>query len=232
MGKKIDRLLVWFQTEEGSIRNLSDLFYGLSFLYNTLLNEKYDGKKIKFININLETLGNYKKNPQIPLHYTHYYNGHLNFYGLFEKELFESLSYHEQTVHIWNKIHESLIECSKATKNQHLLDASNYAYKKGIDTNLNTDYKIVETTFCYDNENYTASVWFLFEQNAMYSKLLIEKEDGTHCYEKEIDHTILGNEYFLTIYKSIYLEGNTLILKGKSDIDYLPMKFDLNQILS
>src|SRR5690606_3530892 len=217
MKKKIESLLIWFQTDEGRIAKFTDLFFGITLLFNRLLNETYEGKKIKFINVNLETIENYKKHPEISLNYTHYYNGHLNFYGLFEKEIFEELNFEEQSIYVWDKIFKALIECSKTIKNQALFDATMYTYSKGLENNLSTDYKVLEQYFDRGNESYSVCVLFSFKKDGIYSKLLIKKDD-IFCYERDLDSTVIGNGYFLTIYKDLSIINDTLILKGKSEI--------------
>lgn len=227
--KKIDRFMVWFRTEQGDIKELNNFFWGISLLFERLLNEKYEGKKIKFININLGTSQLYEEKTVIKLNHTHYYNGHLNYNGVFEKSKLESLSVEEQTAYVWNKIYEAMLECSKIINNEELKQAVIYAYTEGLKIDLNTDFKVIEIYFNFNEVIYSASVVFSFKEDGIYSKLSISNE-GVVVHELNIDKTVLGNEYFLTIYKSINIQDNILILKGRSEIKYLPLKIDLNDI--
>lgn len=48
---KIERTLFWFRDGNEKLLHLNEYFYGLSVLLNNLLNDKYEGKRIQFINI-------------------------------------------------------------------------------------------------------------------------------------------------------------------------------------
>ena len=52
---KIDRTLFWFIDGENQLNLVNDDFFGIATLLNRLMNETYDGKKIKFINIEFST---------------------------------------------------------------------------------------------------------------------------------------------------------------------------------
>jgi hypothetical protein len=45
----IERTLFWFTDGDELLNNFNEDFFGLGTLLNRLLNEKYNGKKIKFI---------------------------------------------------------------------------------------------------------------------------------------------------------------------------------------
>lgn len=88
----IERTLFLFQDGDERVNNLSDDYFGLGNLLNRLLNEVYDGKKIKFINLYFHTNKTYALYPVIPKEESYYYGGHLKYYGVFDKEQFEKLS--------------------------------------------------------------------------------------------------------------------------------------------
>lgn len=225
---KIDRTLIWFETENGKIHELGDDFFGLSTLLNRLLNEVYEGKKIKFINIYLATEEKYEKFPAVPRNYTHYYGGHLNYYGVFDKDQFSSLNWTEQQKYIWDKAHQYLCKSAQSIKNKKLLEAADYAHAKGINNNLNPDYRMVETDINVSGQQLKASVWVNFKEDGMYSKFTLEK-DKEIVFEKEIDKTKKGVEFFLEMYKGIELDNHNIVIKGRKDVDYLPLKIPLDK---
>lgn len=50
-------------------------------------------------------------------------------------------------------------------------------------------------------------------------------------FEKNIDSTKNGVEFFLEMYKAIELKDNTIIIKGRKDVDYLPLKISLEGLV-
>lgn len=222
----IDRTLFWFQDGDEQIISLSEDFFGLSTLLNRLLNEKYDGKKIEFINIYFYTDKTYEIYPMLPKESPYYFGGHLKYYGVFNKGEFLALSKLEQYKLVWENVHKYLIESANAIKNSKLAEAAEYAYQKGLLVNLNTDYKVVETNIAIGGKDLRASIWINFKEDGMHSKLTIEKEEVI-IFEKEIDKTKNGVEFFIEMYKSIVLEDNNIVIKGRKDVDYLPLKIPL-----
>jgi len=231
MNKKIDRTLIWFENEFGRLQELSDSFYGLSTLLNRLLNEDYKGKKMKFINIFLATSEKYFRVPAIPINYTHYYGGHLNTYGDFDSVEFNKLDYLEKNIYVWDRVYENLSRASKSIKNTELLEASEYAYRKGLELNVNPDYAMVEADIVISGQVLKASVFVNFKKDGMYSKFIVAKGSEV-IFEKEIDSARNGIEFFLDIYKSIELDGNNILVKGRKDVDYLPLRIPLEEITS
>jgi hypothetical protein len=230
MKNKIDRTLIWFSDDSERLYDLGDDFFGISSLLNRLLNQVYDGKKIKFINIYFATKEKYINLPVIPLNYVHHYGGHIAYHGLIDFSEFNKLKKAEQKNFIWKQACNYLQVCAKSIKNDSLLKAVEYAYNKGLDLNLNPDYRMVEKDINLYGQNIKASVWVNFKQDGMYSKFTLEK-DNQIIFEKDIDSTKKGVEIFLELYKSIEFENNTIIIKGRRDIDYLPLKIVLNEKL-
>ncbi len=52
---KIERTLFWFKDEDGQLTNLDDSYFAWGTMLNRLLNQVYNGKRIKFINIDFIT---------------------------------------------------------------------------------------------------------------------------------------------------------------------------------
>lgn len=222
----IERTLFWFKDGDEPLTQISDDFFGLGTLLNRLLNEKYDGKKIKFINLDFSTNKTYELYPILPKESSYYYGGHLRYYGTFDYAEFITLSMPERYKFIWGKAHEYIAKSANVIKNDKLKEASDYAYSKGLEMNLNPDYRVVDTKVTIGGEDFRASIWINFKEDAMYSNLTLEKS-GNEIFEKEIDKAKNGTEFFLEMYKEIEVEGNNVILKGRKDVDYLPLKIPL-----
>lgn len=227
---KINRTLFWFSKSKTQLNELTARFYGLAFLLNRLMNEVYDGKKIKFINLEFNDEATYEAYPHIPKNEPYNYSGHLKFFGLLDYNLFFEMDDTSKNKFLWEKAHDYLLKLSKSSKNKKLELAVNYAFTKGIENNLNTDYKVLEETFLFSSHEIECSVWIYFKNNGMHSKLLV-KNKLELIYEQEIDRTDNGVEFFLEIYKELRIEGNKIILSGSNDIDYLPLEIILNPIV-
>lgn len=208
---------------------LNEDFFGLGTLLNRLLNDGYDGKKIKFINLDFASEKTYKLHPNLPKDDAYYYGGHLRYYGVFNKEQFSSLSWTEQQKYVWGKAYQYLCKSAQSIKNKKLLEAAEYAYEKGIEINLNPDYRLVETNINVSGQQLKASVWVNFKEDGMYSKLTLEKEEEI-VFEKDIDKTKKGVEFFLEMYKGIELDNGNIVIKGRKDVDYLPLKIPLSVV--
>ena len=210
--KKIDRTLFWFEDENGELSKLGEEFFGLGTLLNRLLNEKYTGKRIQFINLDFSTPEKYNRFPSSPKEEPHYSGGHLRYYGVFDLEEFSNLDWKEKTNFVWEHGCKNLIKSAKIIGNTDLLEAAQYAYKKGIEIDLNPDYRVVETTFELNDEKFTAAVWINFKRDFMYSKLTVENNDKI-IFEKDLDHARNGIEF----------KNNVIIIKGPKDAG-LPLK--------
>lgn len=228
MKVKITRTLFWFKDRDEEISFLDDRFFGLATLLNRLLIEKYKGKIIKFINLYFYTEDYYRMFPQLKKEFTHYYNGHFQYYCLFDLAKFNQLNEEKQSKFIWFLACENLKHAAKTIKNNSLLESVIYAYERGIEINLNADYKVVEADIELYGEKLRAAVWINFKKDGIYSKFTLEKNDRT-IFAKPIDETQNGIEYFLEIYKGIEVVKNSIIIKGDRDIDYLPLKIDISQ---
>jgi hypothetical protein len=231
MKKNIERILFWFRDVEGKNQLLNDQFFPLATLLSRLLREKYEGKKIQFINIDFSSEETYKLNPAIQMNHTHYaaaMGGHLRYYGVIDFKAFEKINGIDKIKFIWEKANEYLQAASKAIKNEQLLNASEYSYKKGLEINLNPDYRMIQTDVVVHSLPMKAAVWVNFKNDGMYSKLTLEKNEVI-IFEKEIDKTKNGVEFFLEMYKKIEVNGNTIIVKGSKDVKYLPLRIPIDE---
>lgn len=226
MKNTIVRTLFWFKDGEEDLLNWDDKFFSMGILLNRLLSENYKGKKIKFINIKFLTEKTFELYPNTLKKEAYFYGGHLSYKDVFDLSGFQKLSDKEQSHYIWERAYKILQISAKELKNTSLLEASDYAYKKGLEIELNPDYRMIETEVKLYDQVFMASIWINFGKKNMSSNFTLEK-DGKIIFEKEIDKTRLGIEFFLEIYKKILVDGNTIIIKGHHSIDYLPLKIPI-----
>lgn len=226
----IKRTLFWFKDGDELLVSINDDLFGLATLLNRLLNEQYDGKKIMFINLDFATDKTYELHPNLPKEEPYYYGGHLRYYGSVDIAKFNALSWVEKKKYVWEKACQYITISAEFTKNKKLLDAAEYAYLKGIETNLNPDYRLMEIDINVSGQQFKASVWINFKEDGMYSKLTIEKDEEI-VFEKEIDKTKKGVEFFLEMYKAMEFDGNTIVIKGRKDVEYLPLKILLPEFI-
>lgn len=222
----IERTLFWFKDGDEQLMSINEDFFGVSTLLNRLLNEKYDGKKIKFINLDFSTNMTYELHPALPKDTSYHYGGHLRYYGVLDLAKFNLLNWSKKKHYVWERAYDYIKKSAEATKNKKLLDAVEYAYSKGIEKNLNPDFRLLDIIINISNHQFRSSLWIIFKEDGMYSKLSIEN-DAEVVFEREIDKTQKGVEFFLEIYKALEFDGSNIIIKGQKDVDYLPLKIPL-----
>jgi hypothetical protein len=188
---KIGRTLFWFKKSHESLTALDDVYFAYGNLLNRLLNEKYKGKPLKFLNIEFSSEDKYLLFPIIPPNYVHYKSGFLHYYGELNFNKFYELTEQKQINLVWERAYRYLQIAAIQTKNKDLLEASEYAYHKGLETNLNPDFRIIEMEVILYNQVFSAAVWIYFKKDGMYSKFTLEKDDKI-VFVKEIDGTQLG----------------------------------------
>lgn len=226
----IERILFFFKDEDNKLLNLNESYYPISVLLNRLINEVYSGKKIKFLNIYFSTEKTYELFPNSPRYYVHYYRGHLWYNDVFDLDKFKRLTSEEKKLFVWNGSYEALKRISVHTKNQDLLNAVEYAYKKGKELKLNPDYEVVKSNINLYGEEIHASLWINFRDDGMYSKLTLKKNNRI-LFEKHIDRVKNGVEFFLVMYKGIQVENNSVVITGRKDVEYLPLKIPIEKSL-
>lgn len=230
--KRIDRTLFWFYDQAGPILKLNEAFLGLSTLLNRLLNEKYEGRKIQFINLDFATLEKYETAPSVPMDEPYYYGGHLRYYGLFDSAKFSTLTTNEKKAFVWKQGCDNLMKSATSINNTELLEATQYAYKKGIAKDLNPDFCVVKNNIELNRQNFTVSVWINFTEDSMFSKLIVEK-NGNVIFEQVLDKSRNGIEFFLEIYKKLELKVNLIIVKRHKDAGppvKVPFSFFLHSV--
>jgi hypothetical protein len=133
------------------------------------------------------------------------------------------LNEYERIEYIWKRSCESLKLVAKKAKNQELAFAIECAYKRGVDLHLNPDYKVFESSVELYGTRMMAAIWYNFSEESISSKLVIEKNDKV-VFEKHLDSTKNGTEFFLEIYKGIHADGNTITIEGRKDVHDFPIK--------
>ena len=226
---KIQRTMFWFNDGDDQLLPLTNRFYEIGHLLNRLINEKYTSKRIRLINICFYSQKSYDLYPLIPRG-GRLSSGVLNFHALLDFANFNCISDDVQTRFIWDRTYEFLQISAKEMKNEDLLNSIEYGYHRGIELNLNPDYRMVEAEVVLYGSNVHVSVWANFRREAIHAVFTIEK-NGQIIFTKEIDKGGVGVEYFLEIFKSIGVVGNSVIIKGSKDEDYLPLKIFISEEL-
>lgn len=228
----IGRTLFWFKDGRTELKHLNDRFFGLATMLNRLMNESYDGKKVKFINVYFATAVTYEIFPEPSIDYIHYYGGHLSYSALFVLEEFENLSQDDQAKYVWDHAIQYLRRAGIQLKNESLVEAVDLANERGGNLRLNPDFPLIKRSFNIHGEEYSAELWIHFNSDDMFSKFWLKRNNQT-IMEKMIDQSKAGYEFFLEMYKDIQMAGDHFVITGHRDVEYLPMmvKFP-NQVLS
>jgi hypothetical protein len=224
---RIGRTLFFFKNGYDALHDLGLDFYGLCNLLNTLMNERYNGKKITFINIYFYSESAYEVYPALVKGY-YYYGGHLTYNSVLDFDAFLQLSEWEQTSMIWEKSYLILKESAIAGKNKDLLAACEYAYEKGKAIDYCTDMEVTTSLLILFERSYQAAIIILFEKEALVAKLVL-KDGESLVYEKIIWRTVRGMELFLEIFERIVSAGNIIIIQGPKDIPEFPMTIHITK---
>lgn len=225
--KLIKRTLFLFQDCDERLIDLDRRFFSFSFLLNNLMNEAYVGRKLKFINLYLSTVATYNLHSDIPINTPYYYNGHLKYFGVLDLKYFNALSIENQKKFVWEKGYTYVQSIASVMKNDNLSQASEYAFRKGIESNFDTDIKLIERRLSVNELSFVASVYVSFDSDWMTSKLIIEKNHKVF-FKKDIDKAEIGIEFFLEMYRDIKIVDEKLVVRI---LDDLPYKVSLKEIL-
>lgn len=220
------RILFFFRREDGNDLPLNIRFFSLSVLFKRLLHEKYPECSLKYVNILFYEEELYIKYPLFKRQYVHKFGNNLQYYDVFDFDAFSKTEFVEQYNFVWKRAYEDLSISAKEIKNNKLLEAVEYAYNEGIKRKLNADYKTLVTSFIFNGQPIEAALWITFKEDKMISIFKLEKE-GIVIFEKFIEQVESGNEFFLVMYKKMEFDGTNIIIKGHSDVDYLPLKIPI-----
>ncbi|TJY66439.1 hypothetical protein FAZ19_05825 [Sphingobacterium alkalisoli] len=64
----------------------------------------------------------------------------------------------------------------------------------------------------------------------MYSKFTLEK-NGIVVFDKNIDKSKKGIEFFLEMYKGIKIDDNNIVITGSKDVEYLPLNIPFDKVM-
>ncbi|WP_342333214.1 hypothetical protein [Pedobacter sp. FW305-3-2-15-E-R2A2] len=180
MANKIERILFWFKDGDVPLHELTPKYFGLATLLKNLINLRYTGKKIKFVNLKFSSRRTFELYPVIPENHVHSgrdSGGRLTVYGVINFHDFNTLNEDEKTRFLWEEAHRVLSICAKSTKNDSLLEANDFAYRRGIETNFNTDYQLMEREIVLDKILYENSKIWNYCSVCFTSNIFIPKQD-------------------------------------------------------
>ncbi len=220
---------LWF-VDEDNIVALDNKFTFMGILICHLLNEKYIGKKIDYLNLTFHKNDKKLKEVYGNDYYLHFYGGSLMYKKVVDLNKFLTLNFTEQKLFIWNQAFEMLKFAGKELKNESLIISSEYAYNKGLELKLIADYRMIENDLILFGENFKASLWVNFLENKMQANFTLVKNNEI-IFNKIIGEAPNGMEFFLVMFKKIEQKDNTIIIKGLKDVDYLPLKIIFNENL-
>lgn len=226
----IDRALIWFRDGENDLEDLNDKYYPISLLLNRLMNERYDGNRIEFINILFSSERTYELYPS-EKYCAHYYGGHLNYDDVFDFEFFNKSNEEAKKEIIWEAACKALKDAAKKIQNTELLDAAQYTFDKGISLGLDPNYSLLSTSCRYKGDEIEATLDIDFSETKMLSVLRVKNGDKM-IFTQNIDSAEVGMEFFLEMYTKLEIDQKKITLKGKKDIEYLPLVIPLDAILS
>jgi hypothetical protein len=226
---KIDRTLFLFGDGAERISELTVDFFEIANLFNRLLNEVYDGKRIKFLNIHFLTERSYELVPEVKQDSHHYYGGHLAYHGYFNRSEFTSLTKQGQIEYVWDRACDYLSRTAPLIKNEALLHASEHARRRGPEIGFNPDYRLIESELTIYGRKLKGAVWVNFKEDGMYSKFTLE-EDGNLIYEQPLGAAKKGNEFFLDMYRTIGTYKGNIVLDGYREVGYLPLEIPFEKL--
>lgn len=219
----IERTMFGFNDGIDAVNELNDKFTFLSVLLNRLLSEKYDGKKIKFLNLFFYDSSEKLEKAYGKKYFLHYYGGQFTYKKVISYPDFLKLDFNSQKQFIWHKAYEMLQFASRELKNHNLLEASEYAFHKGIELNLNADYRMLEENIVIFKEHYKAALWVNFLESKMEANFTLEK-DNKLILKTKIDEAPNGMEFFLVMFQKIQQQENGVVIRGEEDVSYLPLE--------
>ncbi|HRE57190.1 MAG TPA: hypothetical protein PLW09_05155 [Candidatus Kapabacteria bacterium] len=227
---KIGRTLFWFDYGNGQDQALTREFWGIAHLLNRLLNTRYNGKRIEFINIYYYIEEEYERYPVLRKDMPDYKGGPLSYFAVWDIVYFNSLDWEEKQRYIWEKSCQYIKKSAEIIKNKKLLDAIEYAYEEGLRLNLDTSYCRFEITIEYNGLPFKISLWIKYGQNIIYSTLTVESDED--IYEMELLSWVDGYDLFSDMHRKLEFDGKNIIIKGYREFEFFPIKISLDEILS
>ncbi|AWK06360.1 hypothetical protein HYN56_19865 [Flavobacterium crocinum] len=221
----IERTLFGFNDGIDSIKTLDDKFTPLSILMNRLLSDKYNGKKIKYLNLFFYESSEKLQKAYGKPYFLHYYGGQFTYKKVIDYDYFLKLDFYDQKLLIWKEAYDMLQFAAAELKNESLKISSDYAYRKGLEMKLCADYRMVETDVVLFGEQYRASIWVNFKEFNMEANFTLERNDEI-VLKRHLETASNGMEFFLVMFRKIEQLDNAVVIKGVKDLIYLPLQID------
>lgn len=228
MQNRIIRTLFWFKEEENALQSLNNDFFSHATLFNKLLNETYQGPKMKFVNFYFYSDKVYERFPVLPKGKPYFSHGHLTFYGVLNFKEFFELSEEEKISKIWELAYQYFQESAVFIDNSELAKASKYAYEKAKALRFNTDLEVLKSELTLFGQSVTASIWIITDSEGMKANFVLVK-DGRRIFEKIIVSTKKGVEMFFEMFQSIVSVGSIIIINGMKNVEGLPISINIDE---
>ncbi|MBK8112261.1 MAG: hypothetical protein IPK46_19050 [Saprospiraceae bacterium] len=108
----------------------------------------------------------------------------------------------------------------------------NHIIKKFKDVRqLNTNYVALEQSLEYKGEDLLAKLIFQFNQKIRISLLVFGSQlSGAEVIIDEFDYGYI--EWLVTAFKKIEIKENFIYLTGSKELDYLPLKINIEKLYS
>ncbi|MET7000198.1 hypothetical protein [Chitinophaga defluvii] len=220
--------ITWsFEDEYGDIVTLNEQLSSLMLLQERLMKEVYTGDRIQALKLNFIAEEKYLQQPEIRRYHAHSYFGKLSYNDVFDFDTFEKMSHAERAIFMWNRAYEVVKVLAEQTGNIPLLEAAGYAWHKGLELGLKTDYKLLESSVKLHGVSLLATLWMRFNEDKMRAVLKLEKE-GRVLLEKSVFSTALGIISCQGIFRKIEAKGDTIIVKGAKNMWELPLKIPVS----
>ncbi len=220
--------VIWsFEDEYGEVVIRNEQLFPWMLLQERLMKEVYKGSRIRAIHLNFISEERYLQKPEVLRYHVNSHIGKLSYNEVFDLDAFEKMPREGRPAFMWNKAFEVLKLLAKETDNPLLLEAAEYAWRKGLDTGLNPDYRLLEKEVELHGETCLAVIWMIFSADRMTAVFKLER-NGKVLLEKSISSTILGVGYLLWAFESIEAARDTIIIKGSKNMGELPMKLPVS----
>ncbi len=185
-------------------------YFKYASLYNRLLNETYHFPTPDLLNFDFCNVGYFEKRGIPPIKF---YNKGKSWkiFVIYNGDVFENLSEHERVRFIWEVVHYNMQLACIDANNIELLNASDYAYSKGIELDFRTDYIYLTQEAILFGKNITIFIHMKFKESDLIATLEIYKK-GVLIYDTEIARSYVGLDIFRDMIQSITVDSKQRII--------------------
>lgn len=229
MKKSIDRIVFAFN-DDAILPKMEERFIPFSQFLQRLLLETYQGKRMENIIVYFRTAKDYADG-KIKKNSMHYHRGHLTYHGEIDLDSFNRLSPKAQVRLIWDKACEYIVRAAEESNNLPLADSCRIAHAKGLEMDINPDFRTFAVPVELYGEALTACVWMRYNDAEMLVSAVFTLEKGEQVLlEQHILTVDVKYEFLPGWFKKIEVKnGNMIIVKGHYDLDCLPMKIHISE---